>query len=247
MWRRTPALRFVQSTAALYAPSSSSSSSSSGSSKSNPKGKWAVPPNILKWYPRKGGEFLANCLAGHNAFIQDIPNRFDKAHARHFSLVEALTITPLYTLTMVHYFSLFCQYPTRIEVLKPMLEELGQKSDIQYRWLCVLQDTNPVNSIAWRCGLLTSQLLLFPVWLLLSSAAPQLVHATVSYSSKILHTKYSCISTAANNKTAVPAFVAKGADFYAEKETFHEAQSMALPTDFGVAIIMLVLVIYITS
>jgi hypothetical protein len=234
----------MQSTAVLYTSSPSSSSSSTGSS-SNKSGL-SVPPYILKWYPRRGGEFLANCLAGHNAFIQDIPNRFDKAHARHFSLVEALTITPLYTLTMVHYFSLFCQYPTRIEVLKPMLKELGQKSDLQYRWLCVLQDTNPVNSIVWRCGLLTLQLLLFPVWLLLSSAAPQLVHATVSYSCKILYTKYSCISTA-KNPAAVPAFVAKGAELYGEKETFHEAQSMALPTDFGVAIIMLFLVFFLTS
>ncbi|KPA77825.1 putative mitochondrial hypothetical protein [Leptomonas pyrrhocoris] len=246
MWRRTPVLRFVTTTAALYAPPSSSSSSASSTNSKPANRAWSVPPSILKWYPRQAGEFLANCLTGHSAFIHDIPNRFDRAHARHFSFVEALTITPLYTLTMVHYFSLFCQYPTRVEVLKPMLEELGQKSDLQYRWLCVLQDTNPVSSIAWRCALLTSQLLLFPAWLLLSSAAPQLVHATVSYSCRILHTKYSCISTA-GNRAAVPAFVAKAADLYAERETFHEAQAMALPTDFGVAIIMLFLIIFLTS
>ena len=244
MWRCTPALRVVRYTAALYAPSSSSGDKTA-------KSRWSMPASVTKWYPRQAGEFLANCLAGHNAFIHDIPNRFDKAHARHFSLVEALTITPLYTLTMVHYFSLFCQYPTRIEVLKPMLEELGRRSDIQYRWLCVLQDTNPVNSIAWRCGLLSLQLLFFPVWLLLSAAAPQLVHATVSYSCHILHTKYSCINSngdsAGGSKAVVPSFVENGAELYAETETFHEAQAMALPTDFGVAIIMVFIVIYLTS
>ncbi|KPI89305.1 hypothetical protein ABL78_1534 [Leptomonas seymouri] len=240
MWRRTPALRLVKTTAALYAAPSPPSNGKSTS------GPWSVPSSILKWYPRRAGFFLAGCLAGHNIFINDIPKRFDKVHARHFSVVEALTITPVYTLTMVHYFSLFCQYPTRIEVLKPMLQELGHKSDIQYRWLCVLQDTNPVSSITWRCGLLSLQLLLFPVWLLLSAAAPQLVHATVSSSCRILHTKYSCIS-ASGHSAPVPAFVAKAAELYAERETFHEAQAMALPTDFGVAIIMVVLVVYLTS
>ncbi|KAK7197691.1 hypothetical protein NESM_000720900 [Novymonas esmeraldas] len=224
--------------------SSSSSSSSSG-------GGWALPKQIASWYPRRGGEFLANAMAGHNVFVQDIPTRFDEVHAQHFSLVESLTITPLYTLAMVHYFSVFCQYPTRVEVLRPMLEELGHKSELQYRWLLILQaKKTPLEVVAWRGGLLLTQITLFPLWLLLSSAAPQLVHATVAFSSHILHTKYSCLkasgsSSAGGRAAVVPPFVSTAADMYAAKETFHEAQSVALPTDVVVAIIMLLLILFL--
>lgn len=253
MWRRcAPQLALaLQHTGVAMAPRPSSTSGR-GSSSSIGNG-WALPKHIASWYPRKGGEFLANTIAGHNAFIQDTPTRFDEVHARHFSLVEVLAITPLYTLAMVHYFSIFCQYPARIEVLKPMLEELRHRSELQYHWLLIIQAKRaPGEVIAWRCGLLTLQVVLFPIWLALSSAAPQLVHATVAFSNHILHTKYSCLNTsgasAAGGRAAVvPEFVSKAADMYAATETFHETQSVTLPTDFGVAIVMLLLVLFFTA
>ncbi|KAG5481968.1 hypothetical protein LSCM1_05680 [Leishmania martiniquensis] len=250
MWRYSvvqlpPALRCRR---AALAPWQSFFSTSGRASSSNHSG-WALPKQIADWYPRKGGEFLANTLTGHNAFIKGIPTRFDEMHARHFSLIEALSITPLYTLTIVHYCSIFCQYPTRVEVLKPMLEELGQKSGLQYRWLLIMQAKKaPVEIIAWRCGLLTSQILLLPLWLFLAAAAPQLVHATIAFSSHILHAKYSCLSAresdaAGGRASVVPGFVSEAATMYAAKEAFHDAQSTALPTDFGAATVLLLLLL----
>ncbi|EPY27535.1 hypothetical protein STCU_05702 [Strigomonas culicis] len=147
-----------------------------------------------KWYPKEGGEFLGNFLAGHNLFITDVPKRFDKNHARHFSLVESLTMTPLFALSMVHYFSVFCQYPTRSALIPPMMTELSKKSEIQKEWLLVLQEKAPMDAIPWRVGMLFHQILLFPVWLMAAAAAPQLVHATMAHVNHILHTKYDCIS-----------------------------------------------------
>ncbi|KAG5508747.1 hypothetical protein JKF63_05245 [Porcisia hertigi] len=262
MWRRiapqfAQALRCTRAARAPHQSRFSASNRDGTSSRSRSSGGiysgWTLPRRIAEWYPRRVGEFLANTMAGHNIFIQDTPTRFDEVHAQHFSLVEGLTITPLYTLTMVHYFSVFCQYPTRIEVLRPMLDELSQKSELQYRWLLIMQAKKaPVEIVVWRCGLLTLQIVLFPIWLFLSSAAPQLVHATVSFSSHILHTKYSCLnasgSSAAGGRAAVvPEFVSKAASMYSEKETFHEAQSTALPTDIGVAIVVLLLVFYLAA
>ncbi|KAG5482497.1 hypothetical protein CUR178_05637 [Leishmania enriettii] len=257
MWRRsaTQLSLGLRRTRTALAPwqSSSSTSGKEGSSSSGISSGWALPKQIAGWYPRKGGEFLANAMAGHNAFLQDTPTRFDEVHARHFSLVEALSITPLYTLTMVHYFSVFCQYPTRVEVLKPMLEELGQKSELQYRWLLIMQAKKaPVEIIAWRCGLLISQIVLFPLWLFLSSVAPQLVHATIAFSSHILHAKYDCLrasgsGAAGGRAPVVPEFVPMAVRMYAAKEAFHEAHSAALPTDFGVVIVMLLLILFLTA
>ncbi|GET87398.1 hypothetical protein, conserved [Leishmania tarentolae] len=253
MWRRSvPQLALgLQRTGVALAPrqSCTSGSCSSGGIGSG----WALPKSITSWYPRKGGEFLANTMAGHNAFITDLPTRFDVAHAQHFSLIEGLTITPLYTLAMVHYFSIFCQYPARVEVLKPMLEELQLKSELQYRWLLIMQARRaPGEILAWRCGLLTLQIVLFPIWLFLSSAAPQLVHATIAFSNHILHTKYSCVNAsgavaAGGRATVVPEFVSKAGDMYAAREAFHETQSVTVPTDIGVAIVMLLLLLFLTA
>ncbi|AIN96919.1 hypothetical protein LPMP_160450 [Leishmania panamensis] len=259
MWQRsapqlTLALRCTRVALAPRQPSSSATGRGNSSSSGFGSG-WALPKQIASWYPRKVGEFLANTIAGHNTFIQDIPTRFDEVHARHFSLVEGLTITPLYTLAIVHYFSIFCQYPTRVELLKPMLDELGRKSTLQCHWLLLMQTKRtPAEIIAWRCGLLTLQFVLFPIWLFLSSTAPQLVHATIAFSSHILHTKYGCLSSSGSSSAGgraaaaavVPEFVLKGADMYAAMQTFHETQSVTVPTDFGVAVVMLLLILVLT-
>lgn len=215
-----------------------------GSSTLSGVGGFSLPASWTSWYPEKGGEFLGNTLAGHNVFIEDIPSRFDAAHARHFSLVEALTITPLFSLSMVHYFSLYCQYVSRVAVLRPMLEELSFKSEVQHQWLIAMQNKSPINAIAWRLGLLTLQIVTFPLWLFLSSAAPQIVHATLRHTNHILYTKYSCISSSSNKTT--PSFVSEAAKFCSKMEGFHE-QNMRLPTDFGVAVIMLLLILFFTS
>lgn len=196
--------------------------------------------SLLSWYPVKGGEFLGNLLAGHNMFIQDVPQRFDQKHARHFSLVEALTLTPLFTQSMVHYFSLFCQYPTRAQLLMPMMTECAKKSTLQQDWLAVLQKNAPVEVVAWKLALMLSQLMLFPLWLMLSAAAPQLVHATLQHTNHILATKYECISGTA------PAFVSANVAQCNKSEDFHR-QQINMPTDFGVATVMLLVILYLTS
>lgn len=84
------------------------------------------------------------------------------------------------------------------------------------------------------------QLILFPVWLLLSAIAPQLVHATVHHVNYIMYTKYECIS---NN---APPFVEQSATRCLQAQDFHLTQSK-LPTDIGVATIMLLIVFFIIS
>ncbi|CAD2212684.1 hypothetical protein AGDE_10251 [Angomonas deanei] len=185
---------------------------------------------FASWYPNEGGVFLGNLLAGHNLFIADTPKRFDKKHARHFSLVETLTITPLFTLSMVHYFSVFCQHPERAALMPLVCLELGRKTVMQKEWIGILKKDSPVDGLLWSVGLLSSQIVLFPLWLIVSSAAPQLVHATLNQTNHILYTKYECISEAS------PPFVSTNVPCCREQRDFHEKQ-MYLPTDFMGAII----------
>lgn len=196
--------------------------------------------SFSKRYPKEGGEFLGNLLAGHNLFITDVPKRFDKNHARHFSLVESLTITPLFALSMVHYFSIFCQYPTRSHLIPPMMTELSKKTEVQKEWLLVLQEKSPMDAIPWRVGMLMHQIILFPVWLMVAAAAPQLTHATMAHVNHILHTKYDCISQSG------PKFVQANVAPCGFARDFHEKQ-FKIPTDFGAAIIFFLLILYITS
>lgn len=201
----------------------------------------AIAQKYFSWYPVKGGEFLGNFLAGHNLFIADIPKKFDKAHARHFSLVEGLTIVPLFTLTTVHYFSTFCQFPNRARLVPPLCRELGAKTALQNEWMQVLQQKSPTDALAWRLAMLALQVGCYPLCLLLSCVAPQMVHATLEYTNHILATKYECIS-------AGPALAFIGANVAQcrSAEDFHR-QQVTLPTDFGAAVVLLLMVFYLTS
>lgn len=196
---------------------------------------------VLQWYPERGGEFIGNALAGHNVFIQDLPKKFDKQHARHFSLVEAVTITPTFTLSMVHYLSMFSQHPSRsTALLSSIFTELTEKTAAQAAWLAVLQQRSPLDVVAWRAVILLLQLALFPLSVMWSAAAPQLVHATLAHTNHILQTKYACIAEGG------PPFVTVRAAQCAQASDFHRSH-MRLPTDYGVAVVMVLLVLYITS
>lgn len=203
--------------------------------------KLSFAGKFTAWYPRQGGEFFGKLLAGHNTFIQDMPRKFDVHHARHFSLVESLTITPVFTLCMVHYFSSFCQYPGRAtDVLPGLLQELTNKTATQQKWLTELENRSPVDVIAWKAFLLLSQVVLFPVWLLMSALAPQLVHATALSSDRILAVKYGALGAVPN----MPAFISQTAQNYKAYLDFHE-NKLNLPTDFFVAVIMIMIMLFL--
>ncbi|ORC83600.1 uncharacterized protein TM35_000631000 [Trypanosoma theileri] len=195
---------------------------------------------LFQWYPRKGGEFLGDLLAGHNLFIADIPRKFDAQHARHFSLVESLCITPLFTLSIVHYFSGFFLYPAQRKVIPVLMTELTRKTEAIHQWTDVMSKKSPGDAIAWRAGLVLSQVMLFPAWLLFSSFAPQLMHATLERTNHILYQKYACITKDA------PPFVEKCMNEAREAEGFH-SQQLNIPTDYCAAVLIILLVLYLTS
>ncbi|KAH9584214.1 hypothetical protein LSM04_004041 [Trypanosoma melophagium] len=195
---------------------------------------------LFQWYPRKGGGFLGDLLAGHNLFIADIPRKFDAQHARHFSLVESLCLTPLFTLSIVQYFSGFFLYPARRQVIPVLMTELTRKTETIHQWTDVMGKSSPGDAIVWRAGLVLSQVMLFPLWLLLSAFAPQLMHATLERTNHILYQKCACISKGA------PPFVEKCMNEAREAEVFH-TQQLNTPTDYCTAVLIVALVLYLTS
>lgn len=190
------------------------------------------------WYPAQGGRLIGNALAGHNLFIRDIPQKFSPDHAKHFALLESASITPLYTLSIVHYFSVFGQYPGRVTVLVPLMRQLCDKATAQHAWLHTVAQRSPIDALSWRAGLLALQLVLFPFWLMLSAAAPQLVHSSMQHVDHILYVKYTAVSQGA------PAFVPERITHCLKSQDFHEQQSR-LATDLAVTTLVVFLVIYL--
>ncbi|EAN91750.1 hypothetical protein C3747_90g160 [Trypanosoma cruzi] len=202
-----------------------------------------LPPSLQRWfhwYPRRGGEFLGDMLAGHNLFIADIPRKFDAQHARHFSLVESLCITPLFTLTMVHYFSSFFLHPKRWQMIPVLMTELARKTETQQQWMSVMEKKSPTDVVVWRASMSLMQIVLFPACLLLSSLTPQMMHAMLERTNHIVHQKLACI-----NKDA-PPFVQKYMDEAREAEAFH-SQQLCITTDYLAALLIVLLVLYLTS
>ncbi|RNF01995.1 hypothetical protein TraAM80_06657 [Trypanosoma rangeli] len=202
-----------------------------------------LPPSLRRWflwYPRRGGEFLGDMLAGHNLFIADVPRKFDAQHARHFSFTDSLCITPLFALTMVHYFSSFFLYPTRRQMFPVLMTELARKTEAQLQWMDVMAKRSPEGVIAWRALMAVTQVVLFPAWLLLASFAPQLLHAMLERTNHILHQKLACVSKDA------PPFVQQYMTEAREAEAFH-SQQLCIPTDYCAALLITLLVLYLTS
>ncbi|RHW73006.1 hypothetical protein DPX39_040061300 [Trypanosoma brucei equiperdum] len=195
---------------------------------------------LFSQYPRNGGEFLGNLLVGHNVFIADQPRKYDVCHARHFSLLESLNIVPLFTLTVVHYFSTFLLFPSRRNMIPVLMTELTNKSKMEQEWLEALAAKSPADAVAWRAAMLLSHLVLFPMFLILSAIAPQLVHATLERTNEILYQKYASISTGA------PTFVKKCMEDARDASTYHSMQ-LNISTDYVAALIIVVLVLYLNS
>nr|CCC92321.1 conserved hypothetical protein [Trypanosoma congolense IL3000] len=191
-------------------------------------------------YPRNGGEFLANMLVGHNVFIADQPRKYDVHSARHFSLIESLTIVPLFTLSMVHYFSTFLLFPGRSAMVTVLMTQLTHKAEGEQRWLNVLSEKSPGDAILWRVAMLLSHIVLFPIFLILSAAAPQLTHATLERANEILYQKYACISKGA------PPFVEKCMEDARSAASYH-SQQLSISTDYTAAAVIVLLVLYLNS
>lgn len=204
--------------------------------------KSAMPnmPKMPSFSPKKIGDFLGDMIAGHNLFIADIPKQFDQAHAKHFAFVEGLASVPALTLTIVHYFSMFCQYSTRVQLLPPLQDELLSKARSMNFWLDQFARREALQSVPWRVGILTAQVATFPVWLLLSSASPAVVHATMERVNHIMSSKYQCIDKRA------PPFVATHQHATARAEEFHRLQTH-LPTDIGAAVMLLLIFLYLMT
>lgn len=192
----------------------------------------------FKWYPVGAGEFLGDMIAGHNAFIQDIPKSFDAAHAKHFALVESAAIVPAFSLSIVHYFSTYCQFPSRGELVPHLQRECNDKSLCIRFWTDKFASKQAMESVPWRIGLLTLQVTTFPFWLLLSSASPAVVHSTLLRINHIMASKYSCVSKNA------PPFVSTAVKSAEAAESFHRMHTHCT-TDFGAAICVLFLLWYL--
>ncbi|KAG8343331.1 hypothetical protein ERJ75_001231700 [Trypanosoma vivax] len=193
---------------------------------------------LTSWYPRGGGEFIGDILAGHSAFIADQARRFNVSTARHFSLVESLTITPLFALAIVHYFSCFLLFPRREKTLAMLMDELTRKTAMQQKWHNVLVEKSPADAVAWRVAMLISQITLFPFFILLSAIAPQLTHATLERTNNILYQKYASISAHS------PPFVEKSMNDVREAAAFH-SQQLGIATDYTAGVIVILLVLYL--
>jgi hypothetical protein len=202
-----------------------------------------VPPQWVKGFlsfnPTKAGDFLGDMIAGHNAFIQDIPKKFDAAHAKHFALVESAAIVPVFALSMVHYFSAYTQFPDRAQLLPKLQQETTEKTNSIVFWLSVFANQNAPASIGWRLGLLTMQVATFPLWLLVASASPAIVHSTMSRVDHIMSSKYQCVQTNA------PEFIGRHARLTELSEDFHKSKTH-MPTDFAAAAVILFLIWYLT-
>jgi hypothetical protein len=188
--------------------------------------QWAK--GLLSWNPVRVGEFL-----------QDIPKKFDKAHAKHFAVVESASIVPVFALSVVHYFSMYTQYPDRAALLPKLQQEAAEKTNSIKFWLDNFARHNAAESIPWRIGLLGMQVVTFPLWLLVASASPAVVHSTLLRIDHIMSSKYQCISNSA------PAFVAQHAKSTELSEDFHRTLTH-VPTDFGAAAFLLLLIWYLT-
>lgn len=195
--------------------------------------------SYFKWYPVGAGEFLGDMIAGHNAFIQDVPKNFDAAHAKHFALVESASIVPAFTLSIVHYFSTYCQFPSRGDLIAPLQKECGEKSLAIRFWMNQFASKQALESVPWRVGLLSLQIATFPFWLLLSSASPAVVHCTLLRINHIMASKYACVS-----KNAPPYVTTAGKSAEAA-EGFHRGHTHCT-TDFGAAICVLLLLWYLS-
>lgn len=201
-----------------------------------------TPPQWFKgfsWDPTKAGNFLGDMLAGHNAFIQDVPKKFDSAHAKHFALVESAAIVPVFALSIVHYFSTYTQFPERAALIPSLQQETAEKTNSIVFWLDLFARENAAASIGWRIGLLGLQVATFPLWLLVASASPAVAHCTMHRVDHIMASKYQCIQSNA------PAFVARHAKSTEASEEFHRSRTH-LPTDFGAAAAVLLLIWYLT-
>ncbi|CUG88369.1 GPI-anchored surface protein, putative [Bodo saltans] len=199
--------------------------------------QWAT--NMLSFNPTRAGDFLGDMLAGHNAFIQDIPKKFDAAHAKHFAVVESASLVPVFALSIVHYFSAFTQFSDRAQLLPKLQQESAEKTSSIIFWLDVFAKQNAPASLAWRVGLLTMQVATFPFWLLVASASPAIVHSTMSRVDHIMSSKYECVEKNA------PEFIGRHARLTRSSEEFHKARTH-LPTDFAAAAVLLLLIWYLT-
>ncbi|CCW71709.1 unnamed protein product [Phytomonas sp. Hart1] len=175
-------------------------------------------------------------MAGHHLFIQGTPKAFSPQCARHFALIESLTMGPLFGLLVVHYVSTFCQYPERSARGFPqILQELKGKAAGQDAWLAMLRSSSSgVEGVVYPAGALAAQLFLLPLWLILCSGTPQLAHATLLHANRILQDKYAVIGQGA------PPFAGERARECARDAEFH-ASHLSEPTDYAAAMVILLI------
>lgn len=200
------------------------------------------PPQWTKgvsFNPVKAGDFLGDMIAGHNAFIQDIPKKFDNAHAKHFALVESVAIVPVFALSIVHYVSAFTQFPERSQELPRLQQEAAEKTNSIIFWLDIFAKQNAPASLGWRVGLLGLQIVTFPLWLVVASSSPAIVHCTLHRVNHIMSSKYECVQ--ANG----PEFIRRHARLTETSEQFHRSRTHT-PTDFAAAAVLLLLIWYLT-
>ena len=190
--------------------------------------------SIIGAYPRKIGDGLAEGLVGNSAFIKDVPKGFDKEHARHFFLVEGVAIMPLYTLSIVHYFSSFCKYGERKDLIVPLQAQQAESLASIHFWLDQLDKKNPTEGVLVRTLFLAMQVVTFPFWLVLATTAPPVCHCFQEHANSILATKYAAIS----NKS--PPFVDKRGRQCELGQGFHNANSLIKTDMVAVGVILFI-------
>lgn len=192
--------------------------------------------SVAGWYPRKIGNGLAHGMCGHSAFIKDVPKEFNAQYAKHFALVEAMSMMPAASLIIVHYFSSMLRYRDRQNTIAPLQQELNNKIRAVHFWLGHLESRDPTMAPFWRVGLLAMQVTTFPLWLFTAATAPPVFHCALEEANHILNGKYACLL----NKG--PPMIQQRVQQTDEANEFHKLHSL-IKTDIA-ALMFVFMIMY---
>lgn len=195
---------------------------------------------MFKWYPREFGVGLAESVAGHSAFVANTPQKFDSAYAKHFLLLECLTIVPVFCVSTVHYASSFCLYPSRAALLPGLHTELANRSKAISFWSEHVTKLSPQTAVLFRSSMLGMQMCTMPVWMFLAAASPSVLHCMLERSNEILVMKYGSLEQNS------PVALSHIRDSAAQAAVFHKPHCL-IKTDYAAALFLMLLMFFLCS
>ena len=195
---------------------------------------------VFKWYPRDLGAGLAEGVIGHNIFVANTPQQFDGSHARHFMLIECLAAVPLFCVTTVHYVSTFCLYPGRVSLLPGLHNELANRSKAIAFWNEHVTKLQPQVAISFRGSMLLMQVMTLPLWMVLATTSPAVVHCMLEKSNEILAAKYGVMEKKG------PSTIEQLRGLTEKAQEYHQAHCL-IKTDVVAAIFLMLFILFLCS